>query len=147
MGDLTNLTKRTLVEFPQALNLKETESLMRYVAKELPANISYRASYFMNFYHNPIAGERQREVKLEEDLGTISIVGTIRSLTNPMAFDSFEGANPNSQSEKIQALRFFMVPGWDFKDYRPEVVKLWEDVRAIIGNYFLINSVEEKAAI
>jgi hypothetical protein len=29
-----------------------------------------------------------------------------------------------------------MVPDWELSDYRPEIRKLWKDVRQIVDEYF-----------
>ena len=125
-----NLIQRATITFPIALSLRGTEDLLQFVARNLPADINWQTHYFGNIYHD---GDR----KLLRQYGTVSLSAMIRSLNNPMAFDSFESVHSRDDSSKIESLRAVLIPGYDLvSEYRVEAVKLWDDVRKQVSSYF-----------
>lgn len=122
--------QRLTIEFPGGLTLEQTKDLLGYVAKSMPANISYRDSRHGAFFHDPETGA------LREEQGTVKICADIRATNNPGTFDTCESINSERDSRFISGLRFFTIPGYEIQDYRPEAVKLWDNVREIVDDYF-----------
>jgi hypothetical protein len=107
------------------------EDLMKHIANHLPANVSYNASYFGDYFHET---ENAPAVRQE---GSISLGGTIRSLKDPGAFDSFTSLPYQKDSNMIEGFNFFMIPDYDeVSDYRAEAVELLDDVRTCVEDYF-----------
>jgi len=134
---IENLDERLTLKLPRLIDRAEMEAVLEYVAKRLPADINYTVSYFADFRHDA-SNKGIYKRKLSRTLGTLTIAGTIRSLLrdNPMAFDTFQTQPAEREDGKVKAIAFMQVPGWDAKDYRKEVVQLWDDVRQEVANYF-----------
>jgi len=128
---MEKIIERTTITFPKPQNLKRVEKLLRYIATNLPANISCNSSYFTSFINSD-----EEIPKLLNQRGTIKITATIHSLRNPLAFDSLESQSFNRNTSRISALAFQLVPGWDISDYKPENLKLWSEVRELTAKYF-----------
>ncbi len=124
-----NLIQRSVVEFPRALELKELEDLLVYVANHVPADINFRASYF-----GEITALNQN--KKGVDYGSSKVGGTIRSRKNLVAFDSFVTYPSHSDFQKISKIGSVREQDSEEEHYKPEVIKLWGDVRQAVQKYF-----------
>ncbi|GBE20134.1 MAG TPA: hypothetical protein ENG87_04845 [Candidatus Pacearchaeota archaeon] len=60
----------------------------------------------------------------------------ITCFRKPIAFDSFEFTPSKKDSSKLASIQFNMVPDWELDEYRPEVRKLWRNVREVVKQYF-----------
>ena len=125
---LQEITEKSTINFARRLNLEEVEKLIYCIAEKLPANINYHISRHKSLYH----GEKGAVLK---NGGTVVVSGTISSLRNPGAFDSFQTKPSENYISLSSAIAFSMVPGWELEDYRPEVQELWNDVRKIVNKY------------
>lgn len=121
------LVQKATVELPQPIYLQEFEKMLAYVAKSLPVDITFRASYFGN------VSERS---KGDIDYGSTEVGGMIKSTRVPMAFDNFTTSTSDRDYRKIARMKFSIIPGYDEDDHRPEVRQLWSDVRAAVERYF-----------
>ncbi|MBN2459112.1 hypothetical protein JXB28_02415 [Candidatus Woesearchaeota archaeon] len=124
---LDELIDQATIGFVRAVSIREMEIILERVAKELPARITYCKNEYVNL---------MPEKKKLTDYGTASIKGTISRLDNAVVFDSFETQHCNSDTNLIKGMMFFIVPGWEAYDYRPEVRQLWNDTRSIVDDYF-----------
>ncbi len=125
-----DLTKRLTIEFPGVLTLEQTRDLFGYIARTMPANISYKDSRHGAFFHDPKTGI------LSEEQGTVKISADIRATNTPGAFDTCESVNYDRDSKFIAGIRFFVIPDYEIEDYRPEAVRLWDNVRELVEDYF-----------
>ena len=116
--------ERGTIKFPFAISLEKTEQLLQYVAKNLPADIHYKASYHGQFSHE------------ECQDGSVSLSGTINHLEPSSSFDSFESILSQQDYTMISGIRFIMIPGYDLDEYRQEAVELWDQVRTEVEKYF-----------
>jgi len=128
--DIEDLVKRATINFPGPLNLGQTEDLLEYIAREMPGKVYLQEEVHKTFSFEPKVGN------LVKDQGTIGISATIINSCNPVSFDSCESVNYDRDSGFISGLRFFMVPGFDIPDYRPERMTLWDKVRDLVEDYF-----------
>jgi len=119
------------IGLPRDLTLKEAEKLFIYIAKKLPGDVRYNASYFKSLIHSR---EPENEGLLIDD-GTAQIVGTISRSKEPYAFDSFSTTHSEKDTSKLSAISFQRVPGWELPEYH-RVRPLWDDVRDIVTQYF-----------
>ena len=127
---IEEIAEQTKIEFPRDLHLKEAESLLFYIAENLPANINYQTSSHKSISRcTPAGGVAIRQ-------GTIGLTASINSLKNPGAFDSLRFHKEVGDSSRFSHINFEMVPGWELSDYRPEVKQLWDDIRVITTEYF-----------
>ena len=125
---IDEVMQRNTIEFDPPLILEDVEELLVYVAKHLPAKISYDACYgsYINGYSRNNKGPRMQGG---------SVKGTIRK-KDDATFDQFEFELANKKPLSAGSMHFFTVPGWELNEYRPEVVKLWDDVRILVDKYF-----------
>jgi len=120
-----NLIERATVEFPRPIDIDEMHALLEYVSHRMPARINYSTTH-----HTVLMPDSPA------DPGSFSIGGMIRKEEEAMAFDQFETVCSSTDYQKAIGLRFNIVPGWEESDYRPEVAKLRDDTRELIGLYF-----------
>jgi len=124
--------EKSIIHLPMPLSLERTEKLLVYIAEQLPANLSYELSSHHSIYHE--------EGKSSKQLGTVSITGSIKSLKDILASDSFQ-CTPSENDEdisRISQIKFSVVPGYELDEYRKEVTRLWDDVRQLVSEYFKI---------
>jgi len=125
---IEKVIEKATINFPRPLSLQETERVLEHVAKELPATITYHISAHKSLYHE--AGS------VAKNDGTIRIRGSISNLQKPMTFDSFRSEPHRRETNFIASISFNLILGYDLEDYGPEVLKLWDDVRRVINQYF-----------
>jgi len=124
---IDEIIKRATIELPCAITLDEAEKLIAYIAKQLPANINYKSSYFKSI-------ARGQDGKMSIQDGTVNLEVTISSYKNHATCDTFQFGHSQQDISKFDAIIFQQVPGWDLSEYRPEVRELWGDVRKIVNS-------------
>jgi len=126
---LQEVIERSEIGFPEDLNLEQAETLLGYIAQNLPADISYHGSYHGNFSRGSYSKSKD---------GSFSIGGMISKIMgDSLAFDSFESKVSDRDYTKISAIRFIKIPGYELGEYRPEAVELWDDVRKTVVQWFM----------
>ena len=121
---------RLTINFPECLNLEQSENLLKYLAEKLRVSVDYNISC-----HKSII-QMEGEVKTFDV--SLKITGQIASRDNFGKFDSFTitDSDPALEIYKVGKLEFSMVSGWDINEYGEEVRELWDDVRETVGKYF-----------
>ena len=127
---IDEIMDETTISFKKDLTLEETEDLLKYVADNLPANISFHAGYFRSYRRD----EDMTFTYVSDEI--VEITGNIRQTNKTFSFDVFSGNHPNDDTSGFSSLYFARVPGWEISDYRPEIRQLWKDVRGVVNNYF-----------
>jgi len=128
---IDEIARLTTIKLPEPLERKEAEELVKYIAKNLPADITYTLSAQSHIYHNP------ENKKFSNRQGPISISGNISSLNSAAAFEAFSTEYSFFDDvPKIISVNFMPVPGWKLHEYKPAARKLWRDVRAVVMDYF-----------
>ena len=122
-----NLEEKLRIDFPEHLDLKQSENLLNYLAEELRADISY------NISHYRLIAYKEEGVKTFDR--SFKISGKISLLDNFEKFESFI-IDSTSEIDKAGKLEFFMVPGWDINDYGEKARELWGYVRESVRGYF-----------
>ena len=125
-----DLIKLLTIEFPGELNPEQTESLLGYIAREVPANVHYNLARFGTFFHNPQDGT------LSKENGTVKITGNIGTLGTPFACDAFDSIHSEDNCGFIKGIRFAQIPDYELRDYSSEFVRLWRDVREKVYAFF-----------
>jgi len=123
MKDAETLMQRATILFPGPLNLEQVGALMGYIAKTMPANVSYRTDQFMELFHDPTT----RELGKEE--GTSGISGAIRRLDNIMDSDIFTSFPEERNTSMISGIMFNQI-------YSSGLERLWDEVRERVYNFF-----------
>jgi hypothetical protein len=127
---IEEIAKENTIEFPRPIGREGAENLLCYIAKELPANISSKIEYYKTFFYD------QEKDGVLEDKGTLTVIANIHDLRENGGFDSFQSKSCGGDTSYISAIASQMVPDWELSDYRPEIRKLWKDVRQIVDEYF-----------
>jgi hypothetical protein len=128
---IDEITKRSTIEFPRPLDLEETESLMEYIAKSMPANVAYEKSSHVEMYHV----DNVAAFAVFREQGSVALGGTITTLACA-EFDSFSCTPSLEDCTKIDKMRFNTIPGYTLEEHRKEVVRLWDSVRHTVLEYF-----------
>ncbi|MEK6934858.1 MAG: hypothetical protein AABW46_03195 [Nanoarchaeota archaeon] len=125
------LIKRNVINLPRKLSLSEAEGLVEYIVRELPGEIRYHSSYHKTLF--------QKDGRLSIRDGavdlTVHLKATISSHKRVGAFDTFQFLHSQSDSSRLDAIMFQLVPGWDLQEYRQEIIELWDDVRRLTEQY------------
>lgn len=124
------LLDKTTIKFPKPLNLKGSEKLLKYISEKLPGDVNYTVNYY-----NHLLYDRERK-KFVKSNGTLNITANIISSKEVMAFWDISMLSSDQNLSRLSSIEFAKVPGWDIGDYRPEVQRLWDDMRKIVENYF-----------
>lgn len=127
---IDEVIEKSTINFPRALALKEAEELIEHLAKKLPANIHYKVSR-----HKSIGYQEKDERVLKQE-GTVNISATVINIKEPMSFDVCEFKPSMKDTSKLSSINFQLIPDYEIHDYRPEVIKLWGDVRKVVEDYF-----------
>lgn len=120
------------IKLPKPLSLAETEGLIEYLSKQLPADIHYQTICDSSFYiHWPDGAQSIFKVD-----GAVKLAANINSHKSG-AFGYFR-CEPDGfkKDSKISMIEFSTVPAWKLRDYSNEVVELWREVRGLITQYF-----------
>ena len=128
--ELDEIAKEGTIEFPRPISREDAENLFCYIAKELPASISSHIDYYKSFSYN------EERDKVLEDEGTLIVIASVSSLKKERGYDTFVSKPGDRDTSCISAIASQTVPGWELLDYRPEVRKLWKDVREVVNRYF-----------
>ena len=126
---LEEVIKRTTINFPKPLNLKQSEKLFDYISRNLPANLNYTVEVHNDTYYN---SEKKKALKSK---GPVKITGTISNAKKVMSFDSFRTENKGEDYTHLYSIKFNHLFS-NLSEYRPEVIGLWDDVRNLTEKYF-----------
>jgi len=121
--------ERSITNFPRDLTIRETEALLRHLARELPANIDYKVAYKII-----LEQDISKDLTVYEKPGTVFIEGAIRSLEDSMQFDYFHCIHSQEETHKLANLRFNNTPDWGIEEYK-RVLPLWDKVKALTLEY------------
>lgn len=129
---IDDVLEKATIEFPRKLDLRNAENLLKSIAKDLHGNVRYTISEQKNIGYHIIESQDFQEKTINIQVnGSIDtknfVLGPFKLRTAENNYSSFSGIN------------FQITPGWDIEDYRPEVIKLWDDVRKVVTNYFKKN--------
>jgi hypothetical protein len=127
---MLNLIEKATIEFRRSLDIQGVEELLLHISNQLPANIHYVSKPHVDLRHMNDKGG------IVKEQGSFVVGGTITRKDSIMASDAFETVTSDEDYQKASAMRFGLVPDWEETDYRPEILKLWQDTRAVVDSYF-----------
>ncbi|MEK6879925.1 MAG: hypothetical protein AABY22_09975 [Nanoarchaeota archaeon] len=127
---IEEVVKKSTIKFPKNMSLNQAESLIVYIAKKLPAIVNYTISQQITDGYYTDSKEFFRSK------GTAKIRGARNQSTKPFTFDSFTFKHSVRNNSTFSLMQFELTPDWELSEYRPEVRKLWDDIRKIINEYF-----------
>lgn len=130
MSGIEEVIESTRVPFSRSINLDKGKKLLKYIAANLPASISFRCEYQGSFSDH-------YEGKVLEYPGSIGLVATV--IDKKGASDTFVSFRADYGPSLIAGIVFSSVPGWDLENYRIEVRQLWDDVRKVVNKYFEVH--------
>ncbi|VVB78374.1 Uncharacterised protein [uncultured archaeon] len=131
MGNIREIWKKAAIGFPEPIGFEETQELIDYICKNLPGRANYHAGY-----HQSVGESLVKKGEFFNQRGTVDLAGMITRSDNS-AFDGFNCLiSRQEDTSNFEALAFQVIPGYDESDYNPEVLRLWDDVRRYVGNYF-----------
>ena len=115
--------EKAQIVFQERMSLKQAESLLIYIAKNLPAKIECTVS-------------QGKRIGSGESIVHYSpkISGRINHMCK-YVFDSFECLSYGINYTDFTFLKFMTIPGY-YNEHRKEVRQLWDDVRKIVNQYF-----------
>ena len=126
---LEEKVKKTRIIFPQAISSEETEELFDYIAKKLPAHISYNMNYSKAIIY-------QGKGSLWKHVNSIDMEGNIKTLDRKtdVLFDIIQ---PTGEYTKTIHLAFrSLVIDRELTEEKPETQQLWDKVRETVKQYF-----------
>ena len=130
MSELDSFLEKAEIEFPRPIGSEEAKSLLTLISKKLPANIGYSSK--TGGYIQPNGNPH----KLKPEESDLKFEGSIRRDVNlATALFKLGRADPHKESGKYNHLKFHAIPGRTLGADRDEV-GIWDDVRALIKDYF-----------
>lgn len=141
---LDELTEKSTIEFEEYLTLEQTDELLKYLARELPAHINYTTEETKNLYLCHGEKEIKSETTKIKLTGTISpeiiksVVNVPNYLIETYSLSSVFTCESDyfQEEEKIKTLKFDLIPGKDLEEYDKEELKFWNAVREKVKKYF-----------
>ncbi|MBS3168621.1 hypothetical protein J4216_05835 [Candidatus Woesearchaeota archaeon] len=138
---LNDVDARRTISFPEQLELGSMKSLLEYLSRQGKFLVGYDVEtsfeigsieYPTNeppYFNSEARDERAKNLK-----------GRLTDTEN-QAQDHFEtelGYIDREESDItiFSGMKFNLVPGWGIKDYRKEVVDLWDKTRELVNSYF-----------
>lgn len=130
-GLSTNPEERAEIVFPRTLRLGEITPLVDYLCLGMGCNIQY--SVRVNRSASP------GNCRTRKSLTSVSLEGSLIGNSNHIElggkstrFESFSLDSP-----AIKGIRFVTIPGYENLDnYSKGEIKIWDDARTLINNYF-----------
>lgn len=126
---IDKLVEKTTIKFLKPLNLRNAEKLLLYISEHLPGTVNYHIEQHKSLSYNK---EKKKSTK---DNGTLTISTNISNSEKVMAFDFPQLIPWEKDSSYVSSIQFPRLSD-NLMDYRPEVQRLWDDVRKIVENYF-----------
>lgn len=124
--------ERASIRFPKPLTLEKTEEMLGFVSRALHGQIRYDVTYGVS------VGARfsaEHPTGISDRMG-VSLKGVITRREGDYSFDSFICENSERSSLLFSGVQFNVIPGYSLREHRPEVIKLWDDVRQSVDGYF-----------
>lgn len=116
------------IDFPEGLNLEQSENLLKYIAEELKADLKYGGLYHKSVVHTSEG--------MKSFYGSFSLNVHISLLANAKKSEHFTIINSEYVSEnEAGKLEFLTDPELDIDDYEEEF-KVCDDVREVVKRYF-----------
>ena len=128
--DMEDIEKKQTIEFPRAIGREDAEDLLKYIAKEIPANVSSTIKFNKSFIYNP------KKEEIVERKGALEVSISINSLKGFKGHDTFVSNDCVNNSGSITSISATMMPSWTLIDYGPKRRELWKDVREVVDEYF-----------
>ena len=115
--------EQTTVNFPHGLGLHEAENLIIHLERDLPVYVNYTE------YSSRKGGP------LEDKPRDIGMTGEIISKKDNSISGRFYLNSQQNKMFEFSGLKF--IKTYDkISDYKPEIIKLWEDTRKSIDDFF-----------
>lgn len=116
------------INFPEGLNLKQSENLLEYIVRKLKADLKYGGIYHKSIDHT------EEGLKIKD--GSFSLNVHISLLANAKKSEHFTIENSEDVSEnEAGKLEFLTDPESDIDDYEEEF-RVCADVREVVERYF-----------
>ena len=131
---IDDVVAKATINFPSPLSEEQMRALLGYLWKNGNLEVNYKLEI----------GERtgnRFDTLVPHDQAVVTSLGVSGTIfdTQTHAFDTFNGEQiiaPRDDKPYIANLKFFIVPGWDLQEYRPEVLRLWDRTRTLTEQYF-----------
>jgi hypothetical protein len=125
---IDELAQASTIIFENPLSLEDMESLLDYMARELPASINTSTKYYEQ------RSDYGESMKTER--GSSEVGGIITNISNG-DFDSFRTYTlPENEIGEISGMRFQTIPGYELEEHSEISRRLWADVGTQVTNYF-----------
>lgn len=125
---LDKIYAKLRIDFPEGLNFKQSEDLLKYISRELKADLKYGVAYHKSIVHT------EEGLKFKD--GSFSLNVHISLLANAKKSEHFSIMNSEYVSEnEAGKLEFLTDPELNIDDYKEEF-KVCADVREVVKKYF-----------
>lgn len=125
---LDKIYDKLRIDFPNGLNLEQSEDLLEDIARELKVSLNYGCNYHKSIVYT------EEGLKIKD--GSFSLTVDISLLSNAKGSEHFSIMNSEYVSEnEVGKLEFLTDPESDVDDYKEEF-KVCADVRKVVERYF-----------
>ena len=130
MLDMEDIIERTTITFPIPLDIARTEHLLLKISEGIQGEVKYRVERAKSFEYN------EKEKKSKITLRDRALGGVFIRSNKSVTSEFVKLITSDTESTKYSAMRFDPIIGYSVSEHRPEVVKLWDDVRSVVEEYF-----------
>jgi hypothetical protein len=137
MSEIEDILQRTTIVFPVPIDFIKAEELLFYISEGIHGKVNYSIDCPISLVYNE-KKEKSKIILRSRALGGVFIRSN-KSVTSEFA----KLITSDTESSKYSAIRFDPIIGYTVSEHRPEVVKLWDDVRSVVEEYFKANSIKD----
>jgi hypothetical protein len=130
MSDMEDILKRTIITFPTSIGFVDTEKLLFHISEGIQGEVEYSVDCPKSFAYN------EKEKKSKITLRDRALGGVFIRSNKSVTSEFVKLITSDTESTKYSAMRFDPIIGYSVSEHRPEVVKLWDDVRSVVEVYF-----------
>jgi hypothetical protein len=105
--------------------------LLLKISEGIQGEVKYRVERAKSFEYN----EKEKKSNIDT-LKDKSLKNILIKDTKSFASEFVELIPSDKDDSKYSAMRFDPIIGYSVSEHRPEVVKLWDDVRSVVEEYF-----------
>ena len=126
---LEDIAARTVITFPAALPYQEMDRLFLFISQEIGGSVICRIGLRRTIEMRTKGVEQTPVIK--DDV--YNLQGTVEA---PLRSGDFCCSMSATGDKKFTALQFFSIPGYSLQKHHKSFVRLWDDVRKAVDEYF-----------
>ncbi len=130
-NELESLLSKSEINFPQRMTGSQVRDMFGYISKRGKYEIELRVEQTEKFRYEQQGAHPEPEI--QELTGSINERG---NLVNSSSFRIKQELDHESDLPVFTRLEFETIPGYNLEEHRKEEIRLWENTRTKVLDYF-----------